>query len=144
MKLYDFHYIGDYKYKSYFKIKYTFNFIYLHWGFIRPFCCSFIAKMCLTLVWPRGLLPSRLLCPWDFPGRNTGVGCCFLLQGIFSTQGSNLCLLYCRRILYQLSRLGSLYKAFQHMNYKRIPLNYENFPCSSLTPVSEEQGKFTR
>ena len=42
-----------------------------------------------------GLLPSRLLCPWDSPGRNTGVGCHFLLQGIFPTQGLNrhlLCL----------------------------------------------------
>ena len=28
-----------------------------------------------------GLLPSSLLCPWDFPGKNTGVGCHFLLQG---------------------------------------------------------------
>ena len=35
----------------------------------------------------------RLLCPWDFPGKDTGVGCHFLLQGIFPTQGSNLCLL---------------------------------------------------
>ena len=33
--------------------------------------------------------PTRLLCPWDFPGKNTGVGCHFLLQGIFPTQGSN-------------------------------------------------------
>ena len=41
-----------------------------------------------------GLYPSRLLCPWDFPGKNTGVGCYFLLQGIFPTQGSNLCLLH--------------------------------------------------
>ena len=40
-----------------------------------------------------GLYPVRLLCPWDFPGKNTGVGCHFLLQGIFLTQGSNLCLL---------------------------------------------------
>jgi len=30
-----------------------------------------------------------LLCPWDFPGKNTGVGCYFLLQGIFLTHGSN-------------------------------------------------------
>ena len=40
--------------------------------------------------------PTRLLCPWDSPGRNTGVGCHTLLQGIFPTQGSNphlLCLL---------------------------------------------------
>ena len=33
-------------------------------------------------------------CPWDFPGKNTGVGCHFLLQGIFLTQGSNLHLLH--------------------------------------------------
>ena len=32
---------------------------------------------------------TRLLCPWDFPGKSTGVGCHFLLQGIFPTQGSN-------------------------------------------------------
>ena len=35
----------------------------------------------------------RLLCPWDSPGMNTGVGCCALFQGIFQTQGSNSCLL---------------------------------------------------
>ena len=35
---------------------------------------------------PHGLQPTRLLCPRDFPGRNTGVGCHFLLQGIVSTQ----------------------------------------------------------
>ena len=34
-----------------------------------------------------------LLCPWDSPGKNTGVGCHALLQGIFPTQGSNPCLL---------------------------------------------------
>ena len=36
-----------------------------------------------------GLQPARLLCPWNFLGKNTGVGCYFLLQGIFLTQGSN-------------------------------------------------------
>ena len=34
----------------------------------------------------------RLLCPWDFPGKNTGICCHFLLQGFFLTQGSNQCL----------------------------------------------------
>ena len=48
---------------------------------------------------PRGLQPARLLCPWDSPGKNTGVGCHFLLQGIFPTQGLNPCLLRCRQIL---------------------------------------------
>ena len=43
---------------------------------------------------PHGLQPARLPCPWNFPGKNTGVGCCFLLQGIFPTQGWNLLLLH--------------------------------------------------
>ena len=38
--------------------------------------------------------PHGLLCPWDSPGKDTGVGCHFLLQGIFPTQGWNLCLLH--------------------------------------------------
>ena len=40
-----------------------------------------------------GLQPSKLLCPWDSPGKNTRVDCNALLQGIFLSQGSNLCLL---------------------------------------------------
>ena len=46
---------------------------------------------------PHGLQFTRLLCPWNFPGRNTGVGCHCLLQGIFLPQGSTLrlcCLLH--------------------------------------------------
>ena len=39
---------------------------------------------------PHGLQPTRLLCQWDFPDKNIGVGCHFLLQGIFPTQGVNL------------------------------------------------------
>ena len=35
----------------------------------------------------------RLLCPWDSPGKNIGMGCHVLLQGIFPTQGLNQCLL---------------------------------------------------
>ena len=50
---------------------------------------------------------SRLLCPWDSPGKNTRVGCHFLLQGIFPTQGLNLGLLHCKWILYHLSHQGS-------------------------------------
>ena len=57
---------------------------------------------------PHGLQPTRLLCPWNFPCKDTGVGGHFFLQGIFPTQGSNLGLLYCRQILYQLSSKGSI------------------------------------
>ena len=40
------------------------------------------------------LYPTRSLCPWHFPDENTGVGCHCLHQGIFPTQGLNLCLLH--------------------------------------------------
>ena len=53
---------------------------------------------CVQLLWPHGLKPARLLCPWDSPGKNIGVGCHFLLQEIFPTQESNLGLLHCRQI----------------------------------------------
>ena len=43
---------------------------------------------------PHELLPTRLLCPWDSPGKNTAVGCYALLQGIFLTQGLNLWFLW--------------------------------------------------
>ena len=46
---------------------------------------------------------ARLLCPYDSPGKNTGLGCNALLQRMFLTQGSNLCLVstcICRQVLY--------------------------------------------
>ena len=55
-----------------------------------------VSQLCLTFGDP-------VVCPWDYPGRNTGVGCHFLLQGIFPTQGSNLHLLgrlHCRQIFF--------------------------------------------
>ena len=63
-------------------------------------CCCSVDKSCPTLLRPHGLQPVKLLCLRDFPGKNTGMGCHFLLQGIFLTQGSNPCLLPCRWILY--------------------------------------------
>ena len=51
--------------------------------------------------------PTRLPCPWDSPGKNTGVGCHFLLQEIFPTQGLNPGLPHCRQTLYYLSHQGS-------------------------------------
>ena len=49
------------------------------------------------------LRPTRLLCPWGSPGKNTGVHCHSLLQRIFPTQGLNPGLLHCRQIPYRLS-----------------------------------------
>ena len=79
-------------------------------------------RMCVCMRWSRsvmsdslqihGLYPTRLLSPWDFPGKNTEVGCHFLLQGIFLTQGSNPGLPRCRQTLYCLSYQGS----YLHIN----------------------------
>ena len=57
--------------------------------------CCLAAMLCLTLLWP------WLLCPWNFPGKNTRVGRHFLLQGLFPTQESNLGVLLGRKILPQ-------------------------------------------
>ena len=65
--------------------------------------CVLIQSVVSDSLQPFGLQPVRLLCPWDFLGKNTGVGCHFLLQRIFLTHGWNprlLHLLYCRWILY--------------------------------------------
>ena len=63
-----------------------------------------VAQSCLTLCNPHGLQPTRLLCPWDSPGKNTGVGCHSLLQGIFPSQWLNLGLLHCRGLLFWAAR----------------------------------------
>ena len=70
-----------------------------------------VAQLCPTLCDPYGLQPTRLLCPWDAPDKNPGVGCHSLLQGIFWTKELNPDLLHCRWILYELS--------------------YQGFPCGS-------------
>ena len=68
--------------------------------------------------WSHELQPTRLLCPWDFLGKNTGVGCHALLQGIFSTQGLNLALLLCTLWA---TRESHRYK---HHRYKHKSTNY--------------------
>ena len=65
-----------------------------------------------------GLYPARLLCPWDSPSKNTGVGCHFFLQGIFPTQGSNLCLLH-----------------LLHWQVDSLPLSYTGKLTSSYTSL---------
>ena len=50
---------------------------------------------------------TKSLHPWEFLGKSTRVGCHFLLQGIFLTQGSNPGLPHCRQTLYRLSHQGS-------------------------------------
>ena len=69
----------------------------------KNYVCIYVCLAMFDSLWSHELEPTMLLCPWDFPGKNTGVGCHPLLQGIFPTQESNpslLCLLHCRQILY--------------------------------------------
>ena len=66
---------------------------------------SEVTQSCPTLCDPTD--STRLLRPWDFPGKSTGVGCHFLLQGIFPTQGSNPGLPHCSQTLYHLSQQGA-------------------------------------
>ena len=73
-------------------------------------CVCVSCSVIVNSLQPHGLYSARLLCPWNSPGKNTGVGCHALLQGIFLTQGSNphlLCLMHWRQILYPLSQQGS-------------------------------------
>ena len=63
-----------------------------------------VTQLCLILCDP---MDCRFLCPWNSPGKNTGVGSHSFLQGIFPTQGSKPGLLHCRQILYHLSHQRS-------------------------------------
>ena len=66
-----------------------------------------VTQLCPTLC-NQGLWPPRVFCPWNSPGKITGVGSSSLLQGFFQTQGwSNSDLLNCRQFLYCLSDWGS-------------------------------------
>ena len=64
------------------------------------------SNVLVTLCDPLECNPPGSLCPWDFSGKNTGVGGHFILQGIFPTQGSNPDRLHFRQILYCLSHQG--------------------------------------
>ena len=72
-----------------------------------------VPKPCLTLEPPQTVAPQAPL-SMGFSRQNIGVGCHFLLQRIFPTQGSNPGLLHYRQILYQLS-------------YQKSPLYTLNF-----------------
>ena len=72
-----------------------------------------VAQLCPILCDPHRMYsPPVSSVHGDSPGKNTGVGCHALLQGIFSTQGWNPGLLHCRQILHRLSTLWTLYSLF--------------------------------
>ena len=66
----------------------------------------------------RGLQPARILCPWDSVGKNSGMGCHSLFQGIFLIQRWILGLLHGRQILYHLSHQGEYILIKERVNRK--------------------------
>ena len=78
-----------------------FLYIWLSWWSLKFECecmcmhvCVCSALSCAQLFATQGLLLTRFLCPWNFPDKNSGVGCFFPLQGIFSARGLNPYLQY--------------------------------------------------
>ena len=69
------------------------------------------SQWCLTLLQPHGLYPTRLLCPWNSPGRNTVVHSHSLLQGIFLTQED---FPHFRHILYHLPHFRHILYHLRH------------------------------
>ena len=130
--------------KAFTKIMY-----YLIWA-----CCVYVSHSVVSnSLWPQGLGPTRLLCPWDSPGMNTGAGCHFLLQGIFLIQRSNPGLLHCRKICISNPHLN--YQRLKHLPARREtrvqslgredPLEKEMATHSSILawkiPWTEEPGR---
>ena len=77
-----------------FLLCWNYSLFWLRWWVHVPthMCVCSVAQSCPAL-WPYGLYPTRL-CPWNFPGKNTGVGCHFLLHGISLTQELNPWLMF--------------------------------------------------
>ena len=100
-------------------------------GCLTPNSTSEVAQLCLTLCDP--MEPTRLLHPQNFPSKSTGVGCHFLLQGIFLTQGSNPGLPHCRQTLYRLSHQGSPVWLLDPIKYE---VNGLYDPCNQNMSIS--------
>ena len=83
-------------------------------------------------------------CPWQYsPGKNTGVGCHVLLQGIFLTQELNPGLPHCRWILYCLDHWGSLKKSISGLNKSRVRLSQSQVYFAILSGVAQPHGTST-
>ena len=96
---------------------------------------------------------AQLYCPWDSPGKNTGVGCHFLLPGIFLTQGWSASLPHCRQTLYPLSHQGGPLRGAEcwqimavfivfHRSPHRIAFSGEIAGSHSMLPVGGNANQF--
>ena len=106
--------------------------------------CTLCALSRVWLFAPRGLYPSRLLCPWDFPGKNTGVGCHFLLRGIFLTQGLNVRLLRWQADSSPLHHLGSPVKQGIQFPLRMAPTPFPHYLQEKSDPYLWMWGACTK
>ena len=81
-----------------------------------------VTQSCPTLCYPRDCSPPGSSVLGDSPGKNTGLGCHFLLKGIFPPQGWNPGLPHCRRILYCLSQSGQVHKRLSRNSLPPAPV----------------------
>ena len=109
-----------------FRVRFVLSFclFFLWWARLKV-KSEVVTQSCLTLCNPMDYSPPG---SWDFPGKDTGVGCHFLLQGIFPTQGSNLGLLHCRQILYCPSHQGTCYERMRLINRLIWGKSYSSSP----------------
>ena len=97
---------------------------------------------------PHGLYSTRLLCPGDSPGKNTGVGCHALLHGISPTLGSNSCIscIAGRLFIYWVIwEVPLSFLLFQHLSISQVWIDFKSthcltsffqlICCHSLTPT---------
>ena len=98
---------------------------------------------------PHRLHPTRLLCPWDSPGKNIGLGYHALLQGIFPLQGLNplvLCLLYWRAGSLPMSHLGKQF-SLHRSKIEKTPLkswsNLNNLHTGRLSTSTSSERPWT-
>ena len=90
---------------------------------------------------------TRLLCPWNAPGKNIGVGCHFLLQGNILTQGSNPGLLHCTQMLYRLNHQGNTLHTFTYGFFRGsvlcLCLSFSPHSCRDLTDYHCHEESFS-
>ena len=104
--------VRDFDRKTYSIVSHQFIYvkkIVFYLSFLNKLCVHYVYSL-LSSVWlfvTPWLQPARLLCPWNSPGKNSGVDCHSHLQGIFPTQRSKLGLQNFRQILYCLSHQKS-------------------------------------
>ena len=90
----------------------------LKWNSCVKHICA--CSVMFVSLWRHGFWSGGFLCPWDYPSKNTEVGCHILLRGVFLIQGSNLCLLHWQAYSVSLKPPGKPREAYSWVLKKSI------------------------